>query len=108
MERKNDVPGRPSAATPAAVLGCILFVAAVVFATVHAGFAAACYCSPCSYESFGDSKITSSGRYQGCENEQDCEVWYTQCTPAGCVADGGGECIPLPSNPCSVMLCEDK
>ena len=108
MNRKNDVPGRLSAATPAAVLGCVLFVAAVVFSTVQAGFAEACYCSPCSYSEFGQSKITSSvrGDPDHCGTLA-CIVGFTICTPSGCTSDGA-DCRDLPSNPCSILLCDLK
>ena len=106
MKRKDPTPGRLSATTPAAVLCCILFVAAVVFATVQAGFADVCYCAPCSYSAFEQSKITSSVPEQGCGADH-CLVNYTKCTPSGCRSDGVA-CIHLPSNPCSVLLCNDK
>ena len=107
MESKRLTPGRLSATTPAAVLGCILFVAAVVFATVQAGFADACYCAPCSYSEFEQSKITSSVPEPGCGGAH-CLVNYTKCDEElGCKSDGV-DCIHLPSSPCSVLLCNDK
>ena len=106
MKPKEGPPGRRSATTPAAVLGCVLFVAAVVFATVQAGFADVCYCAPCSYSGFGQSKTTSSVPEQGCGVDH-CLVNYTICTPSGCQSDGV-DCIHLPSNPCSSLLCNSK
>ena len=107
MKRKDPTPGRLSATTPAAVLCCILFVAAVVFATVQAGFANACYCPPCSYSEYGQSKITSSVPEQGCGGAH-CLVTYTKCNSGPECEYDGVACIHLPSSPCSVLLCNDK
>ena len=107
MKPKEGPPGRLSATTPAAVLGCILFVAAVVFATVQAGFADACYCAPCSYSEYEQSKITSSVLEPGCGGAH-CLVNYTRCKSGPQCEDDGAACIHLPSSPCSVLLCNDK